>query len=403
MKIALFHNSYQVRGGEDSMFELEQDALRALGHEVVVYHVSNMNSLGANTVTSKIRTALGAAYNKSSEKNVRAFLQKERPEISHVHNWFPLLSPSVYSAHQQLNIPVVQTLHNYRLSCAAANYRRDGKDCTQCTPGNNCAALKHRCYRNSLAGTMVWKHVVDRNWKNGQFNDSVDHYICPSQEVMDRHVQMGLSPERMSIIPNACPDPQEYTAASEPSQRMEISFVGRLVREKGAHVLLSAWKKLSSLRRAKSRLNIIGDGPELNLLKALAGSDPRIAFHGALDRRNTLQHLCQSNMLVCPSIWAEPFGLTIIEAMGSCLPVIASKLGGPAKIVDHGRSGYLVEAGDCTALGHKMNELLASPTRAHEMGQHGRRIYESNYTHEAHAVQLTQCFETLVEKNTWNA
>ena len=304
MKIALFHNSYQIRGGEDSMFELEQDILRELGHDVVVYHVSNTTALGDNTLRSKISTALKAAHNQSSEQAVHSFLKKERPDISHVHNWFPLLSPSIYSAHKALHVPVVQTLHNYRLGCAAATYRRKGLDCTLCSPGSNLSALKHRCYNKSLAGTFTWKQVVDHNWKNGQFTEGVDHYICPSQEVYDRHLQMGLPAERMTIIPNACPDPLAAPQHKKSSQKMFVSFVGRLVPEKGTHVLLEAWRQLSRPTRAKSQLNIIGDGPELATLKQLAGSEPSIHFFTA--RLRMWKHCNRFANPTCSS--AHPYG-----------------------------------------------------------------------------------------------
>ncbi len=397
MKIALFHNSYQMRGGEDSMFELEQAALRALGHEVVVYHVSNTDTLGSNSLGTKIHTALTAAYNKSSKRAVQAFLDQKRPDISHVHNWFPLLSPSIYTAHQRAKIPVVQTLHNYRLGCAAATYRRRGQECTLCSPGNNRPALKYRCYNNSLPGTITWKHLVDRNWSNGQFTESVDHYICPSQEVQERHYKMGLPVERMSIIPNACPDPLDTHSKDETSQKIDVCFAGRLVPEKGVDILLRAWQQLSAPTRAKARLKIIGDGPELAALKAIAASDSSIHFHGTLTHAITLQHICQSDLLVCPSIWAEPFGLTVIEAMGAGIPVIASRLGGPAKIIAHKETGYLVDPGNSDKLCQKIDDLLTYPNRAYKMGQRGRAIYEANYTPRAHALHLVKRFRSVIK------
>ncbi len=381
------------------MFELEVDALHELGHEVATYHVSNSEVLGDNKLSTKVRTALGAAYSKSSATRVSKFLEQERPDISHVHNWFPLLSPSIYSVHQRLNIPVVQTLHNYRLGCAAATYRRDGHECTLCKPGHTYPALKHRCYNNSLAGTLTWKHLIDRNWQNGQFTDRVDHYICPSQEVMQRHIEMGLSLERMSVIPNACPDPITETQPKRRSQRIHVSFVGRLVQEKGAHILLNAWKRLSEPTRANAQLNIVGSGPEQAALIAQAEGDPSVVFHGALSHADTLKHLRQSDLLVCPSVWAEPFGLTIIEAMGAGIPVIASKLGGPAKIVAHGESGYLVEAEDVNALHQRIDELLSYPKRGYDMGRRSRSIYEVNYIPRAHAQHLVKCFQDILNKS----
>lgn len=385
------------------MFELEHQALLEQGHEVVTYHVKNSSVLGCGQLRAKIRTALNAADNRTSEKEILEFLEHEQPDIGHVHNWFPLLSPSIYTAHQRQRIPVVQTLHNYRLGCAAATYRRNGKACTQCTPQKNSAALRHRCYNNSLLGSFAWKHMIDRNWRSGRFTDAVDHYICPSQEVYKRHLKMGLPKEHMSVLPNACPDPLKNQPSPTRGLKLQVSFVGRLVPEKGAHILLKAWQQLSAPTKAKAQLNIIGDGPGRERLEQLASDDPSICFQGALDHTHTLQHLCQSDLLVCPSIWAEPFGLTIIEAMAASLPVIASKLGGPAQIVLDEHNGYLIAPEDVTALTRRIDELLTYPNKSKAMGQAGRAIYESSYTPQAHAQNLTDCFTSVSQNYRYDA
>lgn len=403
MKIAVFHNRYQTRGGEDSMFELEVSALRAAGQEVVTYEVDNTQALGSGDLKAKIRTALDAPHSQSSKVAIEAFLEKERPDISHVHNWFPLLSPSIYTAHKKVGIPVVQTLHNYRLGCADATYRRDGKDCTLCTRSNNRAAIKHRCYNDSLLGSITWKRMIDRNWKNGNFTENVDHYLCPSNEVYQRHLSLGIPEAKLSILPNACPDPQELTQLARSKNTLQVCFVARLVQEKGPHTLIEAWLKLSVPTRNKSQLTIIGDGPEMAALKALAGDDKSILFYGALDHSRTLQELNRSHLLVCPTLWAEPFGLSVIEAMGAGIPVIASKLGGPAEIIEHGITGYHVPAGDPTALHQAIDELLTSPVKALNMGSAARTCYEMNYTTAAHADKLLNCFTEVISAYEPNA
>lgn len=403
MKIALFHNSYQTRGGEDSMFELEVAALRATGHVVVTYHVDNTQALGNGDLKAKIVTALNTPHSKPSQTAIEAFLQRERPDVSHVHNWFPLLSPSIYTAHQKAGIPVVQTLHNYRLGCAAATYRRDEQNCTLCSTGNNWAAVKYRCYNNSLLGTITWKRMIDRNWKNGNFTKNVDHYLCPSKEVYQRHLNLGIPKDRLSILPNACPDPQKLPKIAGKSDRLQVCFVGRLVKEKGPHSLLQAWLKLNAPTRHKGRLTIIGDGPEMPALKALAGEETSIRFCGALKHSQTLQELARSHLLVCPSLWAEPFGLTVIEAMGAGIPVIASKLGGPAEIIEHGTTGYLVPPGDTVALCKALDDLLTSPFKAIQMGRAARASYEAKYTPSAHAQQLLSCYTKVIAAHSSNA
>ena len=397
MKIALFHNSYQTRGGEDSVFEIEATALRDYGHEVVTYHVNNASVLAGGNITAKIKTAWQAPHNKASQHAITEFLKQERPDISHVHNWFPLLSPSIYTAHQAAGVGVVQTLHNYRLGCAAATFRRNGTDCTQCLTGSNCNAVKNRCYNNSLAGSIAWKRIMDRNWNNGTFTKGVDHYICPSREIYERHRQLGLPEERMSIVPNACPDARTLHITPQDHSKLQVCFVGRLVPEKGAHVLIKAWLQLNTLTRAKCQLNIIGEGPEAQRLQAMAQEDPSIVFQGVLTHRNTLKKLCASHLLICPSLWAEPFGLTVIEAMSAGIAVIASELGGPAEIVIPNQTGRLFPADNHTALHAMMQAMLNAPQELKHMGQAGRQRYLNDYTQAAHATELTNCFHSVIE------
>ena len=159
MKIALFHNYYKQPGGEDTMFELEIAALREHGHTVIPYTVHNSHTLTKNSLSQKIRTALNAPHSYSSEIAIAKFLAQHRPDISHVHNWFPNLSPSIFTAHHDAGIPIVQTLHNYRLACAGGNYQRNGESCQACRPGYNLPAIRHRCYKNSTAGSIAWKRI----------------------------------------------------------------------------------------------------------------------------------------------------------------------------------------------------------------------------------------------------
>lgn len=403
MKIALFHNSYQIRGGEDSMYELEVAALRSAGHEVITYLVNNSSLDSGNKLITNLKTAVNAHHNSASYNAILTFLQNEQPDISHAHNWFPLLSPSIYTAHQKAHIPIVQTLHNYRLGCANATYRREGKDCTLCTPNQNYSAIKHRCYRNSLTATLTWKRIMDHNWKNGTFQNTVTHYIAPSKEVASRHINMGIQRESISIIPNACPDPRPEKYGHSFSKKIQVCFVGRLVHEKGAHILIQAWQKLSSSIRNISQLNIIGEGPEEAKLIQLANEDSSICFYGARAHQQTLKILCQSDLLVCPSIWAEPFGLTVIEAMAAGIGVIASDTGGPADLVENNQTGQLVPPGNSDALAHAIEDLLTEPDKLMRMGLNGRDIYQQHYTPSAHAKNLTHCFEQCIEQQSTTA
>ena len=399
MKIALFHNYYKKPGGEDTMFELEIAALGAHGHTVIPYSVHNSHTLTKNSLSQKIRTALNAPHNYRSEAAIAKFLAQHRPDISHVHNWFPKLSPSIFTAHHDAGIPIVQTLHNYRLACAGGNYQRNGESCQACRPGYNLPAIRHRCYKNSTAGSIAWKRIMDRSWKNGTFRNVVSHYISPSRRVRRKHIEMGIAPDRITHIPNACSDPQDIPALNgqllNPDQQ-NICFAGRLVPEKGAHFLIRSWQQMRSTLRSNRRLTIIGTGPQEAILHELARGDNSIHFTGQLSVHETLATLKQADLLVHPSLWEEPFGLSVIEAMGAGIPVISSNLGGPAEIIADGVDGYLIPPGDIPALSHTLSHCLNTPEKLKAKGRAARLNYLRQYTPHRHAQQLTQCFQQVI-------
>lgn len=399
MKIALFHNYYKQPGGEDTMFELEIDALRTHGHTVIPYTVHNSEAFAVNSLSQKIRGALDAPHSQSSQAAIGAFLAQHRPDISHVHNWFPILSPSIYTAHNHAGIPVVQTLHNYRLGCAAATHYRNGECCHACRPGNNLPALRHRCYNNSAAGSFVWKRIMDRGWKQGTFANQVSHYISPSRGVRLKHIEMGVPADKITHIPNACPDPRNIseldTRLLNPHQQ-NICFVGRLVPEKGAHILIRAWQQISTTLRSNRRLTIIGGGPQEAMLHELARGDTSIQFTGQLSLHQTLGTIKQADLLVCPSLWAEPFGLSAIEAMAAGIPVISSNLGGPAETIADGIDGYLLPPGDISALSHTLSHCFNSTEELKAKGRAARLKYTRHYTPHRHAQQLTHCFQQMI-------
>jgi len=394
MRIALFHNYYQTPGGEDRMFELECEALAALGHHVFPYVVRNDSSLSQASPLDKARTAWNAPYNKSSFRAISEFLRRHEVDIGHVHNWFPIISPAIYEAHKQLSIPVVQTLHNYRLGCANGTFRLKGKACDACLGGSRLPAVTHRCYRNSALGSYAWKRIMDQNWSNGRFADDVDAYISPSQEVAATHLKMGLPSERIHVIPNAAPEPPQQSIPTAPDASNGAIFVGRLSQEKGIDTLIDAWQGVDA------PLVIAGSGPEEADLRYKTGNNARIQLLGHIASDRVFQQLEKSAFLVFPSRWAEPFGLGIIEAMAVGRPVIASNIGAPAEIIEHGVNGLLVPPDDPKALRQAVMELLSNPDRLRKMGLAARDAYLRHYRPQPHAEALESLYRQLLQESS---
>ena len=366
MRILLVHNHYQNPGGEDQVFLAEAELLRSHGHAVSSWTVHNdrVSSLGALALSAK------TLWNQDVYRELRALCRALRPDVVHFHNTFPLASPSAYYAARHEGATVVQTLHNYRLLCPATTFFRDGKVCEDCLgravpwPG-----VLNRCYRGSRtasAGAALWvaAHRAARTWTR-----AIDLYIAPTEFLRRKFVEGGVPAAKIVCKPHFLPvDP----GAGDHRGAFAL-FVGRLVREKGVEQLRDAWSRPGR----RPSLKVIGRGP---LGPLLEGSAPGLECLGHKSHEEVLRLMKDAGFLVFPSEWYEAFGLTIIEAFATGLPVIASELGTAADLVEHGRTGLHYRPGDASDLAAKVEWAVEHPTEMAAMGKRARTEYLTRYT-----------------------
>ena len=248
LRIVVVHNYYQVGGGEDSVVESECALLEAYGHEVSLFQVSNHS---IDTLAGKVRTFTDITYSARSMMALSRTLETFRPHVVHVHNTFPLLTVSVFDACARLVIPVVQTLHNYRVTCANPNLLREGKVCTQCLDGRIYRAVVHRCYRKSWLGSLAVARMIDYNRRHRVWHRKVDRFIALTQSAKDIYVAAGLPADRIVIKPNFAADPGPPHGGA----RHGALYAGRLSEEKGVRELIGAWHSVPH------SLRVAGDGP----------------------------------------------------------------------------------------------------------------------------------------------
>lgn len=387
MRVTLVHNRYRQRGGEDAVVDRELGWLQAGGHDATLCVARNDPALGRSRLRQAL-TAWRAPFSRQAYRRVREHLRAHAAQVGHVHNWFPVFSPAVYDAHHDLGIPVVQTLHNYRLSCAAGTHLRGGRDCGDCSSRDRRAAVRHGCYRGSRLGSEVWRRTIEAGFASGRFA-GVDAYVAPSQAVARAHVALGLPAERIHVIPHGCPDPWERAGPPPVDPASGCLFVGRLSDEKGVPVLLEACRGLPT------PLRVVGTGPLADPLRALAQERSTVTFAGEVPPAEVPAQLAEAAVVVMPHTWREPFGLIAVEALAAGRPVIASRLGGPAEIVEDGVSGLLVPPGDPHALRAAIDGLLGDPDRLAAMSQAARARYEACYRPRVHVERLVGLFRRL--------
>lgn len=388
MKIVLVHNTYQHQGGEDVVFWQERDFLRAAGHEVIEYQRFNDEIEGYSTVR-RISLIGRTVWASDSHRNLTELLKRHSPDIVHVHNIFPLISPSIYWACRDQRVPVVQTLHNYRLFCPGANCFRAGKPCEECIDGNFWRGAAHGCYRGSRTQTAAVALMLTVHHARNTWTKMVDRYIALTAFARSRFVKAGLPAGKITVKPNCVnPDPGLRNGAGS-----YALFVGRVSREKGAHTLLQAWRQLP---RTFS-LQVLGDGPSSTQLESeAAGNLPQITFLGRLPRERVIEAMKNARFVIFPSELYENFPLTILEAFACGVPVIASRLGAMEEIVVDGHTGFFFEPGNADDLARTVTRAWEQTSQLSYMGQQARAEYETKYTASIVCRQLTDVYEEVI-------
>ncbi len=384
MKILTVHNKYKQRGGEDEVQEEEQLLLQSKGHQVrqVTFDNSGINKLTA------IRIGLSTPWSQASYRLVTASIKAWRPDVVTVHNFFPLASPSVHYAAFRMGIPVVQTLHNYRILCPGALLSRNSAPCEDCLHSwLPWRGILHRCYRGSALQTsavslMIAVHRTLRTWER-----TVSQFIAVSEFEKQKFVQGGFSERKIIVKPNFV-----LNSGNPGTGGGEFVFVGRLTLEKGVRTLLAAM----ALTDSEAKLAIVGDGPLEPEVRSAAAKDPRIRYLGRIPQREVLELVGSAASLIFPSEWYETFGRVAVEAFARGTPVIAARIGAVAEIVEDGRTGLQFTPGDPQDLAQKITWVRAHPQHMAHMRIAARQEFEMKYTAERNYGLLMEAYESAI-------
>lgn len=385
MRVLFLHNQYQQAGGEDQVFAAESELLEARGHQVLRYTAHN------DRVAKMSRRALARTtlWNTEAYRELRELIRKERPHVAHFHNTFPLISPAAYYAARAEGVPVVQTLHNYRLLCLNSLLYREGRVCEEClgsaVPWKGVA---HACYRedrkaSGAVATMLITHRALGTWRK-----AVDAYAVFTEFAREKFVQGGLPEKKLMVKPNFV-DPDPGMGEGKGGYAL---FVGRLSQEKGVDTLLAAWERLGE----KVPLKIVGDGPLAPRVAEAAGRLKGVAWLGRQPRERVLALMKDAWALIFPSGCYEGFPVVLAEAYAAGLPVIACDLGSMSSLVDHGRTGLHFRPGDPPDLATQVEWASTHPVEMEQMRREARSEFETKYTAERNYEALMGIYQTVL-------
>lgn len=391
MRVLQVHNFYRAAtpSGENTVFESEGALLEAAGHQVERYTRSNDEFHDAPLATL-MSASLFASHNPWSVAAFRRHVAAFQPDVVHIHNTFPLLSPAILSAARDSGTAVVATLHNYRVICAQGGFLRSHRICTECLTGASAwPSVVHGCYRGRLGSVPVaaaigW-HRRARTWE-----DSPHALIVLTEFQKALMLQAGFPEGRLHVKGN-------FTPGAEPvpweDREATVVYLGRVSEEKGIRTLLDAWELLGS--RAP-KLRIIGAGEDLADVRErvrASSASSQIELMGTLPHSEAMQMLARSRLLVFPSIWYEPFGLSVIEAYARAVPVLASRIGSLPELVHENRTGALFAPGDARLLSERILALWNNQRELERLALGAHREWELQHAPQANLARLEEIYQ----------
>lgn len=409
IKVLLINSFFHVEGGADTAFFNTAELLEKKGHDVIYfcmdhplnkttrfssYFVSNIDFQRPMSFWKSIKATLRLFWSFEANHKLGKLIEREKPNLAHIHNIFYELSPSIIRTIKKFNIPIVMSLHDYGLVCPLRLMFRKNSICEECKNGGFLAIIKNRCIRNSFSASLIVYLSFQFHNKMLKTFDLVDIFIAPSRFLKSIFEKMGFT-KKIAYLQNFIEVEKYYPHFSHKNKN--IAFVGRLQEIKGIEVLVEAVKGL------EVNLKIIGRGPFEDALKQKVRKEhiSNIEFLGYLSLDEMNRVMKDIMFTVVPSIWYEVLGFVIIESFAWGKPVIASRIGGISELVIDNENGLLFMPGDVEDLRKKINHLLNHPERVMEMGRKAREWVEQNSNSVTnYSKTLILYSELLVQKRT---
>lgn len=391
MKILYTYNFYKEHGGENQWFSSEPELMSKNGHDVKVFSKDN-KEIDNYSIINKINLFNTVTWNDNSYKEILKIINDFQPDIVHAYNIIAILSPSIFFACREKNVPIIQTLYNYRLLCPAATFLRNDKICTECIDFGLKRSVVHKCYRNSFLQSFALARMLDKHYKMGTWKNIINQFIVPTDFMANLLIDNGFFKDQISIKANFHePDP-----GINYNTKKHVLFVGRLTVEKGIKTLIKTWFERENL----PKLLIIGSGPLEEFIKVELnrGTKSPAQFLGKKRHKDVIEYLKHSLAMIIPSEWYEAFPHTILEAYACGIPVIASEIGTLKDVIINNENGLLFKIGDTGDLAKQINKLSSGSQLFRKISHNARKDYLKNYTGEANYKKLIDIYNKVIKR-----
>ena len=391
LRVLVVHNRYRSEqpSGEDNVVDQEVALLRDAGHRVDRFE-RRSDDIADMTLARKALVPLRVPWNPAARSALAERLRRERPDVVHIHNTFPLLSPSVLDACRDAGVPVVATLHNYTQVCPSGTLYRDGATCTACVGKFPLPALRHGCYRGSSAATVPL--VVNLLANRRRWWSTVSRFFCISDAQRRTLIANGMPADLLTVKYNFVED----TTLRRTAPGEHLLYLGRLTEEKGVRLLMAAWDRVARAGGLGVPLVIAGAGPLADEVTEWARSRSNVRFVGMQDKPSSRELVSRATAVVVPSRWLETFGLVVVEAMAAGVPAVVAGHSSLAELVDDGVTGLTHTPGDAASLAVTLGQIVRAPS---SLGQAARARYEQEFTPSAGLANLVGQYQRVIEES----
>ena len=391
MKILQVHNYYQDYGGECHVVDAEKKLLEENGHEVIQY-IRRSRDIDSWGVSKKILTLASIPYNLVEYKSLLKFIECVRPDVAHVHNVFPLISPSAYSALAKANVPVIQTVHNYRFLCPNGVFFIDNRVCEDCQTRGLFSSVRKRCMHDSYVISALYSASIANVWRTKNIPNNVSRFIVLNQFVYDKLLAAGISEKKLVTCSNFIDSQNKAVTV----KKRYILYLGRLSVEKGVMTLLKAVASLDNVL-----LKVAGSGPEEQRFKQYVSecAADRVEFVGFVQGEEKERLIAEAICTVFPSECYENCPISVLESLSHGTPVIASNIGGLPDMVDESNTGLLFKPGDYKALAACIRKLWCDQAKSSYLAKNAIEKAKTKFSKEIHIKRIIEIYRAAIEQS----
>lgn len=395
LKILVLHNFHRngSSSGDDQVFKDETHLLAEHGNTVIKYAVSN-DSFDVMGLVGKIKATLSMLWSFKNYKEVKDIIGREKPDIVHVHTFFPLMSPSVLYAAKRSGCKVVATLHDTRFICPCCTSLRGTEICNKCGDGHYFRMVKYGCFKNSRIQSIIVALIFKYHRLRKTFYKQIDEYICLNNNQIKLLENIGFDRNKITkkynFVSDSISDRQTDAVSFLPKRY--VVFYGRIGEEKGIRILMKAWEHLDI------PLVVMGSGPLEDEFKVWSDSKKNVKFLGYTAHQECLNIVGNAEFVVFPSIWYEGCSMVQIETMSLGKALVATNLGFSEEAIKEGYNGTKFELGDVEEFINKIQQLWDKPEIVIEMGNNARKEFEDKYLPEDNYNQLINIYKMVLKE-----